>query len=390
MKPTGKMTPLEMRASLSLASIFALRMLGMFIILPVFALYATHLPGGDNKALMGMALGAYGLTQAFLQIPLGWLSDRIGRKPVIAGGLVIFALGSFIAASATNIQWIILGRAIQGSGAIASAIVALVGDLTRESHRTKAMAMIGVTIGLTFSASMILAPMLYPLVGVPGLFTLTGVFSLLAILMVFFVVPSPGVQASPPRGSLGLVLKTPELLRLDMGIFILHANLMATFVVVPSALVHAGFAQPDHWKVYLPVMVVSFILMIPGVALSHGKHRKTVLLACAATLVLAQIVLLLGLGSLWGIAAALLLFFITFNVLEASLPSMITTVAPPGAKGAATGVFSSSQFLGVFFGASLAGLLSRTFGPEAVPIFSALLSALWFLAARAIQFKKPD
>ncbi len=389
MKTTDKMNPLEWRASLGLASIFGLRMLGMFIILPVFALYAGHLPGGDDKVLVGIALGAYGLTQALLQIPLGWLSDRIGRKPVIAGGLVIFALGSFVAASAGSIGGIILGRVIQGAGAISAAIIALTADLTREQHRTKAMALIGVTIGLTFSASMILAPVLYPHIGVPGIFAMTGVLALLAIGVSQWVVPdSPHAPQRAPRASFSLVLRHAELLRLNWGIFALHASLMATFVVVPQSLVQAGLPQSDHWKLYLPVMAGSFILMIPGVALSHGKWRKAVFLASVAVLLAAQAILFTGLGSVRGIATGLTVFFVAFNVLEASLPSLVTVVTPPGTKGTATGIYSSIQFLGAFCGGALAGLLSKHWGSDVVPVFCAGLTTIWLAVAWPMQVKK--
>ncbi|MDE2343906.1 MAG: MFS transporter [Betaproteobacteria bacterium] len=389
MKTTDKMNPLEWRASMGLASIFGLRMLGMFIILPVFALYAGHLPGGEDKTLVGIALGAYGLTQALLQIPLGWLSDRIGRKPVIAGGLVVFALGSFVAASANSIDGIILGRIIQGAGAISAAIIALTADLTREEYRTKAMALIGVTIGLTFSASMILAPVLYPHIGIPGIFVMTGVLALLAIGVSQWVVPNPPHPPQrAPRAPFSQVLRHAELLRLNWGIFVLHASLMATFVVVPQSLVQAGLHQSDHWKLYLPVMVGSFILMIPGVALSHGKWRKTVFLASVAILLAAQTILFKGMGSVRGIAAGLTVFFVAFNVLEASLPSLVTVVTPPGTKGTATGIYSSIQFLGAFCGGALAGFLSKHWGPDAVPVFCAGLTTLWLVVAWPMQIKK--
>ncbi len=391
MKTPDRMTSLEWRASMGLASIFGLRMLGMFIILPVFALYAAQLPGGNDKTLVGIALGAYGLTQAILQIPLGWLSDRVGRKPVIMGGLVIFALGSFVAATATDIGWVILGRIIQGAGAISAAVIALTADLTREQHRTKAMALIGMTIGITFSASMILAPVLYPVIGVPGIFAMTGVLALLAIAVVQWIVPNAALpQDIGPNAPFAVVLRHVELLRLNWGIFVLHAALMAIFVVIPPALVQDGLPQGEHWKLYLPVMLGSFILMVPGVVLSRGKWRKSVFLVSVAVLFLAQPALMagLGLGSVTGIAVALTIFFVAFNVLEASLPSLVTVVAPPGAKGTATGIYSSIQFFGAFSGASLAGVLSKYWGPDAVPVLCAGLTAIWLMVAWPMQVKK--
>jgi len=384
------MSPQEWRASLGLAGIFALRMLGMFIILPVFALYAVGLPGGQDATLVGLALGAYGLTQAILQIPLGWLSDRVGRKPVIMGGLVVFALGSFIAASANSIEGVILGRIVQGSGAISAAVIALTADLTREQHRTKAMALIGITIGITFSLSMILAPLLEPVIGVPGIFTMTGLLALSAIAVVQWVIPQPtvDVHAKVSAAQFAQVLRHPELLRLNWGIFVLHALLMGIFVVVPQALVKAGLLQADHWKLYLPVMGGSFVLMIPVVAIAHGKWRKAVFLASVAVLLLSTGLLWLGLGSVMGIAAALIVFFVAFNVLEASLPSLVTTVAPAQAKGTASGVYSSIQFLGAFAGATLAGIISKYWGPDSVPVFCASIAALWLVVAWPMQVNK--
>jgi len=383
------MTPVERRASFSLASIFGLRMLGMFIILPVFALFAAHLPGGQDKARVGLALGAYGLTQAFFQIPLGWLSDRVGRKPVIMGGLLVFALGSFMAASAQTLTGITVGRAIQGTGAIAAALIALTADLTKEQNRTTAMAMIGVTIGLTFTLSMVISPILYPLIGVPGLFMLTGVLALSAIAVTKWVVPNPPAQLEVDRVSFGSVLTHIELLRLNFGIFVLHASLMATFIVVPTALVQAGLAQPEHWKLYLPVMIGSFILMVPPVAFAHGKWRKQVFLGALMVVLVAHGMMHFALGNIWGTALALLVFFVGFNVLEASLPSLVTLVAPPNAKGTATGVYSTIQFLGTFVGATGAGVLTQHFGASIVPLFTAGLTFLWLVVAWPMQVNKP-
>jgi len=236
------MTPIERRASMGLAAIYGLRMLGLFIILPILALYASErLPGGENPLLIGIALGAYGLTQAVLQIPAGWMSDRYGRKPVIYAGLLLFAIGSFLAASAENIYWIIAGRAIQGAGAINAAVMALTSDLTREEVRTKAMAMIGITIGITFSISLVLAPVLYQAIDVPGIFALTGALALLAVLFVAYLIPNPAITrfhsgSGASRKQFGEVLRNRDLLRLDFGIFSLHAILMSVFMQVPFVL----------------------------------------------------------------------------------------------------------------------------------------------------------
>jgi MFS family permease len=385
------MTSLERRASIGLASIYGLRMLGLFIILPIFALYAQHLPGGDSHLLIGIALGAYGLTQAILQIPAGWLSDRYGRKPVIYAGLILFAIGSFIAASADNIYWVIIGRVIQGAGAINAAVMALTADLTREDHRTKAMAMIGMTIGITFSMSLILSPLLYQHLGVPGIFALTGVLAVLAVLIVAFVIPNPVItrfhtdtEASGKR--LGEVLRNKDLLRLDFGIFSLHAILMSVFMQVPFLLKNNGLNAEQHWHVYLPVMLIAFVLMIPAIIVAEKKNKiKQVMMGAIALAALGQFSLLLFHGSTLSIAAALLLFFAAFNVLEATLPSLISKTAPLAAKGTAMGVYSSVQFLGAFFGAAMGGLLMQHFGGNAVLEFAIALLLLWLLVASSMR-----
>jgi MFS family permease len=389
--PPEKLSPIELRATAGLASIYGLRMLGMFIILPVFAFYAEHLPGGDNYALIGIALGAYGLTQAILQVPFGWLSDRFGRKPVIYAGLILFAIGSFVAASATDIYWVIFGRIIQGSGAISAAVMALAADLTREEHRTKAMAAIGMTIGVTFALSLIIAPALNRLIGVPGIFVMTGVLALLAMVVVSRIVPDPVVsrfhsdtEASP--GRFNNVLHDPELLRLDFGVFALHAALMALWLVVPLSLRNAGLAADQHWQVYLPVLVLSMAMIIPAIIYAEKKAKlKQVFVISVAVLLASQILLAYAFNSLWGTATALLVFFAAFNLLEATLPSLISKIAPVGAKGTAIGVYSSVQFLGTFVGATAGGYLYEHFGSSALFAFCGSLLALWLMFAATMK-----
>jgi MFS family permease len=385
------MTPVERRASVGLASIYGLRMLGLFIILPIFALYAEHLPGGDNRTLVGIALGAYGLTQAILQIPAGWLSDRFGRKPVIYAGLILFALGSFIAASADDIYWIILGRVVQGAGAINAAVMALTADLTREEHRTKAMAMIGITIGITFSISLVLSPLLYNAIGVPGMFKLIGILALLAIAVTAFAIPRPAItrfhsDTEASARKFGAVLRNADLMRLNFGIFSLHAILMSVFMQVPFILRADGLEAAQHWKVYLPVMLVAFGLMVPPIVIAEKKAKmKQVFMGAVALAALAQLSLMLLQQSLWGVAAALLIFFTSFNVLEATLPSLISKIAPLDAKGTAMGVYSSVQFLGAFFGAAAGGFLMQQFGGNAVFGFAIGLLLLWLIVAASMR-----
>jgi MFS family permease len=387
----SSMTPVERRASIGLAGIYGLRMLGLFIILPIFAIYAQQLPGGESQTLIGIALGAYGLTQAILQIPAGWLSDHYGRKPVIYAGLILFAIGSFVAGSADNIYWIIAGRVIQGAGAINAAVMALTADLTREEHRTKAMAMIGITIGITFSISLVLSPLLYQVIGVPGIFKLIGVLALLAMAVVAFVIPNPAItrfhsDTEATIKKLGAVLRNKDLLRLDFGIFSLHAILMSVFMQVPFILRQDGLEAAQHWKVYLPVMLVAFALMVPPIIIAEKKAKmKQIFMGAVALAALAQLSLMLLQHSVWGVALALLVFFTSFNVLEATLPSLISKIAPLDAKGTAMGIYSSVQFLGAFFGAAVGGFLMQHFGGNAVFVFAIGLLLLWLLVASTMQ-----
>ncbi|HEY5930108.1 MAG TPA: MFS transporter [Burkholderiales bacterium] len=379
-----RMTPQELRASVGLAGIFGLRMLGMFIILPVFALYAQRLDGGHSHTMVGIALGAYGLTQAFLQVPFGWLSDRWGRKRTIYFGLAIFALGSFVAAAASDISLVILGRVIQGAGAISAAVIALTADLTRDEQRTKAMAIIGMTIGATFAISMVAGPLLDEVIGVPGIFAMTGILALAAMLVVRFVIPDPPAMArntGVPAVPLRTVLRDPQLMRLNYGIFSLHAVLMGLFVVVPFQL-QAHMPSGDHWRVYLPVMLGSIVLMLPPMLVMERRGlQRPVFLGAVVTLIAATVVLGVGGTGLLPVIAGLLVFFTAFNLLEATLPSLISRLAPAGAKGTAIGVYGAIQFIGTFCGAAAGGWLSQHYGAVAVFVFCGALAVIWLLLA---------
>ena len=378
MSASDKMTPAERRTGASLASIFGLRMLGLFLILPVFAVHARGLPGGDNLTLVGLALGIYGLTQACFQIPFGLASDRFGRKPVIVTGLTLFAIGSAVAAMAHSVQWVIVGRAIQGAGAISAAVTALAADLTREQHRTKVMAMIGSSIGMVFAVSLVAAPLLYSLIGMSGIFWLTATLAVLAIVVLRRVVPTPPrVEAKPVR--FGGVLRNTQLLRMNLGIFTLHLVQMAMFVVIPAALVAKGdLPVASHWKVYLPAVLVSFAFMVPAIITAERKNRlKPVFVGAIGLLVLTQIGFLFGRTGLWPIAICLVFFFVAFNILEATLPSLVSRIAPPNAKGAALGVYNTTQALGLFLGASLGGWLKQHVGADSVFMMTAGLAFVW-------------
>ena len=374
------MTSAERRAGVALAGVFALRMLGLFLILPVFAVHARALPSGHDAALIGLTLGAYGITQACLQIAYGAASDRYGRKPVIVAGLLLFALGSFIAAAATDLPGILVGRALQGAGAISAAVTALAADLTREQHLTKVMAMIGGSIGLVFALSMVAAPLLFDLVGLSGMFVLTGVLSLLAIVVVWRVVPvAPAIPRQPGWAGFREVLVQPELLRMNAGVFILHLVQTAMWVLLPAALIErGGLAVGAHWKLYLPAVLLSLALMVPAVIAAERKGRmKAVFLAAIALLSIAQLGFAYLAEGLPGLFFWLLVFFVAFNVLEATQPSLIARLAAPHAKGAALGVYNTLQSLGLFAGGALGGALAAFAGPQAVWLACALQGLVW-------------
>ena len=383
------MSALELRAALSLSSIFALRMLGLFIIVPVFAIHARTLPGAD-AVLVGWVLGIYGLTQGLLQIPFGMASDRLGRKPVIVFGLLLFAVGSFVAAVPGDIWTTIVGRALQGAGAISAAVTALLADLTSEENRTRAMALIGATIGLMFAVSLVAAPLLYEAIGMGGIFTTTGVLAVLAIAVVLWAVPAPAALpagAAPPRASLASIFLMPELLRLNLGIFALHSVLMAIFVVVPIALLEfGGMPVQTHWKVYLPAVLLSFMAMVPPIIWAERRGRnRTVLLASVALMGLAVLALIPAMVSAAWIAFLLFMYFAAFNILEAQLPALVSRIAPPAGKGTALGVYNTTQALGLAAGGVVGGMLLKYTGLQAVFVFGAAMMLLWFIAAFSMR-----
>ncbi len=377
----------EKLAGGALASVFALRMLGLFLILPVFAIHARGIPGGNDLTLVGIALGAYGLTQAMFQIPFGMASDVFGRKRVIVFGLLLFAAGSVLAALATDIWWTIAGRVLQGAGAISAAVTALAADLTREQHRTKVMAMIGSSIGLMFAVSLVGAPVLYAAIGMAGIFWLTAGFAIGAIGLVTLVVPPAPTLPPGPKPAFRDVLLDTQLLRLNFGIFTLHMVQMAMFVVVPGLLIHYGdLPLAAHWKVYLPAMLASLVLMVPAIIVAE-KHDKVQPVFVSAVALLLATLLAMSLDSVnfVVIAGGLLSFFVAFNILEAMLPSLISRVAPARAKGAALGVYNTCQALGLFVGGALGGWLLKHFNAGAVFMFDAAMVTLWLAAAATMK-----
>ena len=375
------MTPGELRAAVSLAAIFGLRLFGMFVILPVFAVWASARPGW-TLSLVGIAMGAYGFTQGILQIPFGWLSDRHGRKRLLYVGLALFSAGSFACALAETPWMLIAGRVLQGAGAVSGVAIAAAADLTRESQRTKAMAIIGSTIGLAFAVSFVSAPYLEHAIGVPGIFAMTGVLAIAAMAVVRWIVPEAPLAAHvPDSGAIWKALREPELVRLNVGIFTLHAVLMAMFIVVPFALVRGGLPSSEHWWVYLCSLGVGIVVVLPVLIGRAAAHERRVFLASVATIGISLAVLALGLDRLEGVIAALVIFFAGFNVLEAKLPALVSRAAPREATGAATGVYSSVQFLGTFFGAAAGGALAQHVGFAAVPVACLAAVAAWLAVA---------
>ncbi|MDO9214842.1 MAG: MFS transporter [Methylococcales bacterium] len=389
---TSPMSASEKKATWSLASVYALRMLGLFMILPVLPLFAEQLEG-STPALIGLAMGIYGLPQVLLQIPFGLLSDKFGRKKIILIGLSLFFIGSVIAALSSTIYGVLIGRAFQGAGAVSAVVMALVADLTQEVHRTKAMAMIGASIGASFGIGMVAGPIISGFGGVQMVFAATAVLTLLAMLSVLYVVPNP--QKSKLHRDAEFVpeqamsaLKNPDLLRLDYGIFVQHLLLMAIFVVVPSLMRQAGLQAGQEWQVYLPVFATSMAVMIPFIILAEKKRKmKAVFLGAVAVLALSTLGLSFLHDELISIIGFLWVFFCGFNLLEATLPSLISKTAPADLKGTAMGAYSSSQFMGLFLGGALGGWFNGRYGVTAVFLFCAVMAFSWFLVS--LTMKQP-
>lgn len=383
-----QLNSLEKRAAVALALVFSSRMLGLFMLLPVFALYGSEL-AGFSPLWIGIAIGAYGLTQAILQIPMGWLSDRIGRHKVMLGGLVLFALGSVVAALADSVYMVTLGRILQGGGAIAGAVLALAADITREEQRPKVMAIIGVSIGLSFAVAMVVGPLVARLAGLSGVFWFTAILALVAMALVWFVVPK-SVQKAPMAETLALpqslakMLKNRQLVQLDLGVMLLHLMLTATFVALPQLLTNTGLDSVKHWQFYLPILVGSFVLMIPMMIIAMRKAQEKGFFLFAIALLISAMLTVLLLGNFTGLVIGMLLFFIGFNFLEASLPALVSRIAPAGQRGSAMGIYSSSQFFGAFLGGVIGGAVVQQFGNQMLFMVLAVIGLLWLLVASTL------
>lgn len=386
--PRLKLTAVERKASIMLALLFASRMLGLFLLTPVFAVAAQAIPGGNDATRVGLALGAYGLTQAIMQIPLGMASDKFGRRAVIVFGMALFVVGGVICALAPDVGWIIVGRTLQGLGAVSAAITAWVADATRPEVRTRAMAMVGASIGLSFAVSLVLSPVLVGNFGLSGLFWAISLLGFFCLLMAAFAVPVvPRQEQDIIQARARDVLAHADLLRLNFGVFVLHFVLMALFIVMPGMLAHlGGYDTGSLWKVYLPVIALSFVAMVPAVFHTETRRRHKRALE-ASVLGMAVVLALMPLfsASFAAVFTLLVLFFVAFNILEALQPSLVSRVAPPAFKGLALGFYNTSQSLGVFLGGLAGGLLASRAQGELVFWLAAVLAVIWLLAARGMR-----
>lgn len=381
------MSPTERQAVFSLAALYSFRMMGLFMVLPLLTLYADDLHG-STPFLIGLALGVYGLMQALLQVPLGLLSDRLGRKPVIAGGLFLFAVGSLVAAGGDSIWGVLLGRTMQGMGAIAGTLMALVADLTREEQRTKAMAVVGMSIGMSFMVALVIGPLVASWGGLASVFEFTAVLAVGGILLLWLWVPAGNKPVAIPQqglGSLRQSLSSGYLLRLNLGVFLLHFLLMASFLLVPEMLeLELGLARQGHWQVYLGVMVLSLVGMVPLMIVAERGAKPRAMFMLAIALLIPALSLLMAGGTM--LYLALWLFFVAFNYLEASMPSLVSKTADEHRRGAAMGAFSTSQFLGAFFGGAVGGWMLQVSGSSALLALAGALVLLWLVAARGMWF----
>ncbi len=374
------MNPSELRSTLALAGIFGLRMLGLFLLLPVFSIHARGLPGGEHAVWVGLTLGIFNIVQACLYIPLGRLSDRIGRKSVVLWGLSLFVAGALICAAKDDLLWIAIGRGVMGAGAVSAAISAWVADLTREQVRTRAMALVGGSIALSFALSLVIAAPIYRVIGLNGIFIVLAILGVIAMFVTYYLLPSIKIEAKAQQASLKEVFFRPELMRLNLGVFVLHATQVAMFLVVPRLLVEAGLPLSSHWEIYLPVVLLSFVFMAPAIIYGEKKQRlRSVLLVAIVLLLIAETVFTQA-TSVMTIALALLIYFVGFNLLEALQPSLVSRFAKES-KGTALGVYNTTQSIGLFSGAVIGGYLMDSHGDLSVFTMGAALLVCWLIIA---------
>ena len=374
------MNPSELRSTLALAGIFGLRMLGLFLLLPVFSIHARGLPGGEQAFLVGLTLGIFNIVQACFHIPLGRLSDRIGRKPVVLWGLSLFIAGALISAAKDDLLWIAIGRGVMGAGAISAAVSAWVADLTREQVRTRAMALVGGSIALSFALSLVIAAPIYKVISLSGMFVVLAILGVIAMVVTYYVLPSTHPEVQIQQASLREVFFRPELMRLNVGVFVLNATQVAMFLVVPRLLVQAGLPLSSHWEIYLPIVLLSFVLMAPAIIYGEKKQKlRTVLLVAIVLLLIAEWIFTQA-NSVMTIATALLVYFVGFNLLEALQPSLVSRFAKES-KGTALGVYNTTQSIGLFAGAAIGGYLMDSHGDLSVFVTGAALLVCWLIIA---------
>ncbi|WJG09680.1 MFS transporter [Aliiglaciecola sp. LCG003] len=376
------MNATELRAAISLAFIYVFRMLGLFMVMPVIAVMATDY---ENYSifLVGLAIGGYGLTQAFLQIPMGMLSDKFGRKPIIMLGLLMFCAGSIVAALADDMWWLIIGRVLQGAGAIAGAIMALAADVSRENQRAKVMAIIGIAIGFSFYLALLLGPIIGNNFGLSGIFAVTAVFAVICMPLLWWVVPNannyaPSGDTLPKLTDLTAMIKNPQLLRLNVSVCLLHLMITLLFVQLPSMFVTAGMDLDKHWQLYLPILLLS-IIGLAGLMSINRKHSGNLVLIVAVLLLVAAFSGFASFNGLWTLAICAVIFFTGFNYLEANFPAMVSNIAPAGKKGSAMGMYASFQFFGAFAGGLISGLLNQYFLPHLVFVVAILICLAWLV-----------
>ena len=378
------MNPSELRSTLALAGIFGLRMLGLFLLLPVFSIHARGLPGGEHALWVGLTLGIFNIVQACFYIPLGRLSDRVGRKVVVLWGLSLFVAGALICAAKDDLLWIALGRGIMGAGAVSAAISAWVADLTREQVRTRAMALVGGSIALSFALSLVMAAPIYRMISLSGIFVVLAILGVVAMLVTYYLLPSGKTNTPIAQASLREVFFRPELVRLNVGVFVLHATQVAMFLVVPRLLVQAGLPLSSHWEIYLPVVLLSFFCMAPILIFGEKKQKLRTILLLAIVLLLIAEILFTKTSSIISIAIALLIYFVGFNLLEALQPSLVSRFAKES-KGTALGVYNTTQSIGLFTGAAIGGYLMDSHGELSVFVMGAVLLICWLIIAWSMR-----